>query len=249
MTPPQITNVDARGSTSYNIVRDQNHYHNTYNVGAQIHIAITAGSISDAALQQSIHQTVARASNAVASTAGPLPAPTQSSHQQAMLAADVASSLIISIVRLLVNRTESLDAYRSMKKFLMLLNHAILMTRYALQTFEYTPSGCNLASTIEPTIIGCRDHLQELLDMVHDYREGLSFTSVRDLWSRVLWSGSVVQELSLIQEKLSMNQAAFAEFLAALNSYVQNFVRRYFVDHNYHAVFRGQMLAMNCVTA
>lgn len=120
-----------------------------------------------------------------------------------------------------MNRTESSDAYRDTKQFLELLNHTLLMTRLALQTFEHTPLGRNLANALKPAILGSRENLQELFDKLEDYRERLRFWSVRDLWSRVLWAGGEVQELSLMQEKLSMRQTAIREFLAALKSFVE----------------------------
>lgn len=59
------------------------------------------------------------------------------------------------------------------------------------------------------------------------YREGLSLTSVRDLWTRVLWSGSdsEIQDLSEIQERLSVHHIALKELSASLLYAVT------FVDH------------------
>lgn len=146
----------------------------------------------------------------------------QNVHQQATIAAESASGLIIAIVQLLINRRESSDIYGDMKQFLELLNHTILMARLALQTFEYTSLGRSLARLIVPTIAGCHSNLQDLLDLLDHYREGLSYTSVRDLWSRVLWSGSEIQEIFIIKQKLSMDQIVIREFLAALTSCVQS---------------------------
>lgn len=210
--PP--TNIDARGNIITNIGRDQN-----YNTSNTFNIAIHTGSISRASLQQII-QTVASASN-VAAPSSRLRVQIQSTHQQAMVAADDASGLIVAIVHLLVNRAETSDAYRDLKRFLGLFNHTILMTRLALQTFEYTPLGPNLANAIKPEILGSLENLRYLFDKLDDYRERLNLSSVRDLWSRVLWSGSEFQELYSIRDKLYQHQVALREFLAAVNSYVQ----------------------------
>lgn len=94
------------------------------------------------------------------------------------------------------------------------------MTRQALQTFEYTPIGRNLATTVKPKVLGCHKDLQHLFDRLDNYREGLSFTGIRNLWSRVLWTALDGRELSLIKDKLAKHQTALREFLAALNSYV-----------------------------
>lgn len=212
MTSSQPTNVDARGSTINNVGRDQNY--------CTINIAIHANSTSEIPLQHII-QNVAGAANATASASnGGFQIQMQNFHQQAMIVAEDASGLIVSIVQLLVNRTDSSDTYRDTKQFLELLNHTILMSRLALQTFEYTSLGRNLAKAILPTIAGCRTDLQELLHLLDNYREGLSYTSVRELWSRVLWSGSDIQEILIIKQKLSTHQISLREFLAALNSCV-----------------------------
>ena len=76
-----------------------------------------------------------------------------------------------------------------MKRSLRLLHHTILMTRQVLQIFEPTPLGRSLASTLMPVMLSCREDLQRLFDELDDYRERLKFTGIRNLWSRVLWSG------------------------------------------------------------
>lgn len=211
-------NVDARGGTFSSLGRDQNfNYHidsRSHHAPTTINIAIHTGSASGSSLQNFV-QTLANASNG-----SPIET-TKSSHQQAMMAADHASGLIVAIVQLIVNRTESSDTYRGLKQSLELLNHAILMARLALQTFEYTPLGRHLAITIKPTVIDCRNDLQELSDKLYEYREGLSFTGIRDLWGHVLSSGAEGNELASVKSKLLTHQGVLGEFLAALNSYVQ----------------------------
>ena len=99
-------------------------------------------------------------------------------HQQTIKEGDETSSLIISIVQLLVNCAESSDAYLSMKRSIQLLHHTILMTRRALQIFEPTPLGRNLASALVPVMLCCREDLQRLFDELDDYRERLRSTGV-----------------------------------------------------------------------
>lgn len=209
-------NLDARGGTFTSLGRDQNfNYHidsRSHHAPTTINIAINAGSASVSSLQH-LAQTIA-----IASSGSPVET-TKSSHQQAMIAADHGSGLIVSIVKLLVNRTESSDAYRGLKQYLELLNHTILMTRLALQTFEYTPLGCHLAITIKSTVIGCQNDLQELSDKLFEYRDVLSLTGIRDLWGHILPGGAEGNELAPIKTKLLMHQSVLEDFLASLNSY------------------------------
>lgn len=207
------------GSLNSTIVGNQNQTDSrTYHATTINIITIGAGTAAEPSVHR-ILQIVAGPSNTAASDGahGPL----QSCHQQAIDAADNASGLIVSIVHLLVNRTESLDTYRDLKRSLVLLNHTILMTRLALQTFEYTPLGLNLARTIKPAILDCRIDLQELFDRLEHCREGLNATGIRHLWSRVLWSGLPEKELSFLKDKLGLHQVMLREFLATLNSYVR----------------------------
>lgn len=142
----------------------------------------------------------------------------QSCQKQAMMAAADASDLMMSIVLLLADSTESFVKYRD---FLRSLNIAMLWTKQTLKTFEFTPLGRNLANTIKPTILACRVLLQELFDKLCGYRESLSFSIIWDLWSLVMWSGSEAEEIFTIKSKLSGNQTELWSFLAALNSYVR----------------------------
>ena len=143
--------------------------------------------------------------------------PFEDCQQQMIAAADDTSGLIVSVVHLLTNRPNS---YGDLKLCLMLLNRSMIMSRLALQIFEYTPLAPNLVRTIKPAILDCRVVLQELLDKLEASREGSSTTGIRHLWGRVLWGGFDNQELCLIKGRLGMHQAALMEFLAALNSYV-----------------------------
>lgn len=166
-------------------------------------------------------QTAVNASNLVGRSDG-LAVQMESYHQRAMIASDSAIALIISIVQLLlVNRTDPSDkAFRDMERSLKLLYDTISTTRVALQVFERTPLGRNLAITIEPTVLDCCENLQKLLGKLEDYRSGLSYTSVRSLWRNILWSAYEDDEIHAVSNKLSGIQATLGEFLAAINSYV-----------------------------
>lgn len=175
-----------------------------------VNITIGANSVAEPSLHHSLQG--ARPSNEAASdTACGTP---QSWQQQVIAAADGTSGLTAAVVHLLANRTESSD----LKRVLELLNHTIVMIRLALQLFEHTPLGGNLARTIKPAILNCRASLQDLFDKLEGYREGISVTGIWLLWSRVIWGEFDNQEL---KEKLEMHQVSLMGFIAALDSYVR----------------------------
>lgn len=247
MGTSQLMGIDARGATFTSIGRDQNlNYHldsSSHHATTTINIAIDAGSASESSLQNLV-RTIASASN------GSHIATTQSCHQQTIAAADKASGLIVSIVHLLMNRTEFSGICRDLKRSLGLLNHTILMTRQALQTFEYTPFGRNLARTIKPAIIDCRVGLQYLFDKLEGCRKCLSVTVIRYLWNRVVWSGLDEQEISLIKRTIATHQVVLAEFLAALNSYVRCPFERITTEFGCStSEYHGRTLEMSCRVA
>ena len=92
-----------------------------------------------------------------------------SHHKQTIMEANEAANLIISIIQLLVNCTESSNAYLCMRQSIQLLHHTILMTQQALQIFEPTPLSHNLASTLMPMMLSCCEDLQHLFDKLDDY--------------------------------------------------------------------------------
>ena len=171
---------------------------------------IIIGADSDPVAKPSVHhilQAVAGPSNKAPSDTARCPL--QCWQEQAIAAADDASGLIVSIIRLLASRTESYGCYRDLKLSLEQLNHTILMSRLALQIFGHTPLGRSFACTIKPAILDCRTVLQELFDKLEGY---LNLTCIQYLW-RVLWSGFDDQELCLIKETLGKQQVALREFL------------------------------------
>lgn len=188
-----------------------------------------------------LHHTIQNftgASNTAASHGGPQNQ-FESCYQQAMIAAGDASGLMISTILLLANRKISSGAYRDMKHFFRTLNCTMLATKQALQTFQFTPLGRNLAKMIKPTILSCHEILQGMFYTLDASREGHSFAVIRNLWSILLWSGSEAEGLSAIQRKLSAHQTELREFLAALNSYVQQCLGVLLIDKNHQAVSRG----------
>ena len=113
----------------------------------------SAHSVADLPVHH-VLQAVAGPSNRASSDA--THPPHQLLKQQAIAAADDASGLIVSIVGLLMNHTESLGSYRDLKLSLEQLDRTIVISRLALQILE--PCGCNLARAI----IDCHVALQEL---------------------------------------------------------------------------------------
>src|ERR1700683_4814652 len=84
-------------------------------------------------------------------------------------AGDIAASLIVKIVQLVINHTASPDDYRGLKQQLELLHQTLTLTGLAVQTYEYTPLGQNLADSIIPEVEQCCDVLQELFDVINSY--------------------------------------------------------------------------------
>ena len=156
-------------------------------------------------------------------TAGPgtllqsVPVPTY--HPSAIVSAvDIAVGLIVNIVRLLL--TESSDGHRHLERELKSLCQSLILTRSAIQVYEYTPLGQSLANTIHPEIGRCHAVLQETLDKIVHCRESLKSTSIGGLWFQVWWSTWDGDELASSRIKLAARQETLNEFLMALNSYV-----------------------------
>jgi hypothetical protein len=137
-------------------------------------------------------------------------------------ACDVASNLIVEIKRLLVDLTKFSFDYRYLQDLLNSLHQTLFLTGLAIQAYEDTPLGPNLAVVVIPVVEQCQVILQHMLDSIEAYRRILYSTPIRDLWPSVLWSTSKVLELVW---KLSAHQRALGQFLVALNSQV--FLLRY----------------------
>jgi hypothetical protein len=137
-------------------------------------------------------------------------------------ACDVASNLIVEIKRLLVDLTKFSVDYRYLQDLLNSLHQTLFLTGLAIQAYEDTPLGPNLAVVVIPVVEQCQVILQHMLDSIEAYRRILYSTPIRDLWPSVLWSTFKVLELVW---KLSAHQRALGQFLVALNSRV--FLLRY----------------------
>ena len=109
----------------------------------------------------------------------------------------VAASLIVKIVHLLIDRKETGDDYRMLELELEPLRQILTLTDLAIQTYDHTPLGQNLASCIIPEIEQIGGILQELFDSIHSYRQ---------------------DGLPSLREKLSASQTSLGVFLMALNS-------------------------------
>jgi phage terminase Nu1 subunit (DNA packaging protein) len=133
------------------------------------------------------------------------------------LAGNIATGLTVKILQLLIDRRESSDD-RALVQELKTLQQILTLVGLAIQTYEYTPLGRNLADNIIPEVEQCRVVLDELFHKINSYREGLFPTSIRNLWHQVRRNGSEVDGLSLMRARLSVHQRSLSEFLVALNS-------------------------------
>ena len=202
-------NVDARGGTLNNVGRDQ------YNLQL-----IIDGSTSERTVS-----CILRDFGLVLPlpTSGPAPLPQRDALARAQhrygadLVGDIATSLIVKILQLLINRRESSDD-RALVQELKTLQQTLTLVGLAIQTYEYTPLGRNLVNNIIPEVEQCCVVLEELFHKINIYREGLYPTSIRNLWHQVRRSGSEVDGLSLLRARLSVHQRSLSEFLVALNS-------------------------------
>jgi hypothetical protein len=197
--------IDASGSHFSNVGRDQT------NVGRDQHIQTINLSIAETASHETV-QHVLRS----------LPQQTPFSSSTAVFTShhnrstcDVASNLIVEITRLLDDLTKFSVDYRYMQELFKPLHKTLFLTGLAIQAYEYTPLGPNLVASIRPEVEQCCILLQDILDSIDRYRIILYSTPIRDLWPRVLWSGSKVHELTW---KLSARQRSLGQFLVSLNS-------------------------------
>ena len=130
---------------------------------------------------------------------------------------DVASNLIVEIERLLGDLMKFSVDYRYLQDLLNSLHQTLFLAGLAIQAYEDTPLGPNLAVAVLPVVEQCQIILQYMLDSIESYRRILYSTPIRDLWPSVLWSTSKVLELVW---KLSAHQRSLGQFLVALNMQV-----------------------------
>jgi hypothetical protein len=202
-------NVDARGGTFNNVGRDQ--YNLQLIIDGSTSERTVSGILRDFGLVPQLP------------TSGPATLPrrdvlAQAQHRYgADLAGDIAMSLTVKILQLLINHRESADD-RALVQELNTLQQTLTLVGLAIQTYEYTPLGRNLANNIIPEVEKCCVALDELFHKINSYRERLFPTSIRNLWHQVWRSGSEVDGLSLLRARLSVHQRSLGEFLVALNS-------------------------------
>lgn len=128
---------------------------------------------------------------------------------------DIAARHILKIVHSLIG-FESSDHYRDLMPQLELLQYTLSLTGLAVQAYDYTPLGESLAITINQEVKACTAVLQELLDTIDSYQQGLESTRIRYLWRLVMGSGCV-NKLALIKTKLFAGQNSLSQCLKALD--------------------------------
>jgi hypothetical protein len=154
------------------------------------------------------------------SQTSPQAGPAVQAHPETGSPHDAATGLVVAIIQLLVDRGETKDNYRILELELELLRQILTLTALAIQTFENTPLGQNLANSIDIEVAQICMVLQELFYKINSYREGLSSTSICAMWYQVWRKGREVDGLALLRMKLSDRQKSLCGFLVALNSYV-----------------------------
>jgi phage terminase Nu1 subunit (DNA packaging protein) len=202
-------NVDARGGTLNNVGRDQ--YNLQLIIDGSTSERTVSGILRDFGLVPQLP------------ISGPATLPRRDVLARAQhrygpdSAGDIATSLTVKILQLLIDRRESSDD-RALVQELKTLQQTLTLVGLAIQTYEYTPLGRHLANNIIPEVEQCCVVLDELFQKINNYREGLYPTSIRNLWHQVRRSGSEVDGLSSLSTRLSLHQRSLGEFLVALNS-------------------------------
>jgi hypothetical protein len=141
-------------------------------------------------------------------------------HFEASSAGDIAIGLIVKIMQLLIVHIRSSDNHRDLKLELESLHQSLTLTGLAIQTYQHSPLGKNLAKNITPEVMQCRVALQELLNKVSGTWRGLNSTNISDLWFSVWWSRWEGDELASLRLQLSESRKSLDAILKALNSYV-----------------------------
>lgn len=227
--PSYLINIDARGSSFYNIGGDQNNYtditdqlavkrvRHTSIKRLRHHsvdnISMSREDGSDGDGEDNVLQ-IRRKRRKLSHDTRPcgrefaLQWPTGS-------AGEVADNLIIKIVQLLVDRGDTGDYYRRLELELESLRQTLTLTNIALQIFERSPLGQNLRDSVVPQVEEICVVLKELYDRVDRYRKSLWPTIIRDLWRKVLRRGYDVDDGL---RSLRVGQQFLGGFLIALNS-------------------------------
>jgi hypothetical protein len=200
------SNTDASRSDFSNVGHDQ------HNVGRDQLIQTINLNIPDTASQETVQYVLRNISHPPQQLSSSTLIIT-SHHNRS--ACDVASNLIVEIKRLLIDLMKFSVDYRYLQDLLNTLHQTLFLTGLAIQAYEGTPLGLNLAVAVTPEVEQCQAILQYMLDSINRYRQILYSTPIRDLGPSVMWSGSKVLELVW---KLSAHQRALGQFLVALNS-------------------------------
>ena len=130
---------------------------------------------------------------------------------------DLAANLLAEIMRLLRCLREFADDYGDLQDLLFKpLHQTLFLTGIGIRAFEDTPLGPNLTASINPEVEKCCVLFKDIFDSIGRYQV-LRETSIRNLWPRVLWSGSKVHELAW---KLNAHRSSLGQFVVALNSYI-----------------------------
>jgi hypothetical protein len=199
--------IDAPGSHFSNVGHDQHNVGHDQYIDQRIYFNVA---------ETASHETVRRA---LRSFPQQLPISSSvavfASHHN-RTPSDLASNLIGEIIRSLVDLTEFSVNYSYLQDLLLKpLHRTLFLTGYALQLYEDTPLGPNLAALISPEVEKCCLLFQNILDDIDRYRSTLHSTHIPASRLPALWSKSKVHELAW---KLCHRQRQLGQFLVALNS-------------------------------
>jgi hypothetical protein len=206
--------IDLRGSNITSVGGDQHNLH------AQ-NIIIIDGSIPERERSQLLRDLVYHVPRSTST-----PSPGISSRRKAIppshpfetgSVGNAAVRFIDNIEQSLIDRAE-LDC--GLKEELQTLRQTLILADLAIQTYEYTPLGPNLANTINPEIEQCCTVLQKIFDSIDSCQRGLSSTPIRDLWRRVWWmrSGCETDGQTSWRSELFTHRMLIGGCLMALNS-------------------------------
>jgi hypothetical protein len=204
--------IDACGSHFSDIGHDQHNVgRDQYIVGRDQHIHL---SIAETTPHETVQHVLRRLPQQQPFSFSSFAAVLASHHNRTPC--DLASNLIHEIMQLLVDLTKfSVDYLYLQELLLKPLHQTLFLTGYALQLYEDTPLGPNLAAVISPEVEKCCRSLQHILDCIDRYRLTLHSTPMLAFRLPALWSGSKVHELAW---KLCYHQRQLGQFLVALNS-------------------------------
>ncbi|KIM76410.1 hypothetical protein PILCRDRAFT_649108 [Piloderma croceum F 1598] len=198
--------IDLRGSNITSVGGDQHNLH------AQ-NIIIIDGSISEQERFQLLRNLVhhgprSTSTPGISSQRKAIP-PSHPLETESV--GNVATHFIDNIKQLLI------DFNCGLKEELQTLRQTLILAGLAIQTYEHTPLGPNLANTINPEIVQCCTVLQKIFDSIDSCHRGLSSTPIHDLWRRVWWWWSMDRQASWRSELFS-HRMLIGGCLMALNS-------------------------------